>query len=136
MKALGAAIGSATELDTAVANVSPGIFTRDIHTGEKLEYRDTPAVAARYGAPFYTFHRADLMNALASGVDPARLHLDHRVTGIEERASGVRLAFADGNTSDVDIVIAADGIHSVIRRALYGDDNPIYTGQMVWRARS
>jgi salicylate hydroxylase len=31
-------------------------------------------------------------------------------------------------------VIGADGIHSVIRRALYGDDNPTCTGEMVWRA--
>jgi len=30
-------------------------------------------------------------------------------------------------------VIAADGVRSVIRRALYGADNPTYTGQMVWR---
>ena len=31
-------------------------------------------------------------------------------------------------------MIGADGVRSVIRRALYGDDNPSYTGQMVWRA--
>jgi salicylate hydroxylase len=31
-------------------------------------------------------------------------------------------------------VIGSDGVRSVIRRALYGDDNPTYTGQMVWRA--
>jgi salicylate hydroxylase len=31
-------------------------------------------------------------------------------------------------------VIGADGVRSVIRQALYGDDNPAYTGQMVWRA--
>ena len=31
-------------------------------------------------------------------------------------------------------MIAADGVRSVVRRALYGDDNPTYTGQMVWRA--
>ena len=31
-------------------------------------------------------------------------------------------------------MIGADGVRSVIRHALYGDDNPTYTGQMVWRA--
>ena len=31
-------------------------------------------------------------------------------------------------------MIAADGIRSVIRQALYGSDNPTYTGQMVWRS--
>ena len=33
-----------------------------------------------------------------------------------------------------DVVIAADSVHSLIRRALYGHNNPTYTGQMVWRA--
>src|SRR5262249_33953046 len=33
-----------------------------------------------------------------------------------------------------EYVIGADGVRSVIRHALYGDDNPTYTGQMVWRA--
>jgi salicylate hydroxylase len=31
-------------------------------------------------------------------------------------------------------VIGADGVRSVIRKALYGDDNPTYTGQSVWRS--
>jgi salicylate hydroxylase len=127
------AIGLGDKL-AAVANVHPNTFTWDMHTGVQLELRDTKALAVRYGAPFYTFHRADLMNALASGIDPARLHLGHRLTGIEDRGSGVTLAFADGTTRHADLVIAADGVHSVVRHALYGDDNPTYTGQMVWRA--
>jgi salicylate hydroxylase len=132
VKALGA-IGLGDKL-AAVANLHPGTFTRDMHTGEQLEYRDTRAATARYGAPFYTFHRADLMNALASGVDAARLHLDHRLTGIAEDRSGVVLTFANGLVRHADVVIGADGLHSAVRRALYGDDNPTYTGQMVWRA--
>jgi salicylate hydroxylase len=44
------------------------------------------------------------------------------------------LSFTNGATFDADLVIGADGVRSVIRRALYGDDNPTYTGQMVWRA--
>ncbi len=127
------AVGLGDKL-AAVANLSPGIFTRDMHTGTRLEFRDTRVTSARYGAPHYTFHRADLMNALASGLDPACLHLDHRLIAIEERQSGVTLTFANGLTRQADVVIGADGIHSVVRRALYGDDNPTYTGQMVWRA--
>ena len=44
------------------------------------------------------------------------------------------LAFANGAQVEAEIVIGADGVRSVTRRALYGDDNPTYTGQMVWRA--
>jgi salicylate hydroxylase len=120
------------EKTAAVGNVSQGIQTRNMHTGEPLEFRE-PA-AARYGAPHCFFHRADLLNALASGIESAHIHLGHRLTGIEERQSGVTLTFANGTTRRADIVIGADGIHSVVRRTLYGEDHPVYTGQMVWRA--
>ena len=55
----------------AVANSSPGIYTRNMQTGEFLELNDRLKVAARYGAPYYTFHRADLLDALAGGLDHA-----------------------------------------------------------------
>ncbi|HUK61264.1 MAG TPA: FAD-dependent monooxygenase [Stellaceae bacterium] len=118
----------------AIGNTSQGTFTRNMQTGEPLEFTDRWAAAARYGAPYYTFHRADLMDALASGIDPARIHLDHRLVGIDEQPSGIVLQFANGAEREADYVIAADGINSVVRRALYGDDNPTYTGQMVWRS--
>jgi salicylate hydroxylase len=127
------AIGLGEQI-AAVANSSPGTYTRNMQTGEFLEFNDRHKIAARYAAPYYTFHRADLLNALATGLDPASLHLGHRLTGIEERGASVALTFANDATVEADIVIGADGVRSVIRRALYGDDNPTYTGQMVWRA--
>ena len=118
----------------AVANSSPGIYTRNMQTGEFLELNDRLKVAARYGAPYYTFHRADLLDALAGGLDHGAIHLGHRLTGLEERSDRIVLAFANGTQVEAEIAIGADGVRSVIRRALYGDDNPTYTGQMVWRA--
>jgi salicylate hydroxylase len=132
VKAL-AAIGLGEKL-AAVANVLPGFLTRDMHTGELLEFHDRGTTASRYGAPHQTFHRADLMQALASGLDSNSLHLDHRLVAIEEEPSRVALTFANGSRREAEMVIGADGLHSVIRRTLYGDDNPTYTGQMVWRA--
>ena len=105
-----------------------------MQTGELIEFSDRTKAAARYNAPYYTFHRADLLNALASGVDPASIHLDHKLTGIEERGTSVALTFANSVTAQADMVVGADGVRSIIRHALYGDDNPTYTGQMVWRA--
>ena len=118
----------------AVANSSPGIYTRNMQTGEFLELSDRKKAAARYGAPYYTFHRADLLDALASGLDHSAIHLGHRLTGIAEQSDRIMLAFANGAQVEAEIVIGADGVRSVIRQALYGDDNPTYTGQMVWRA--
>ncbi len=118
----------------AVANIAPGVLTRDMNTGAPLHYRDQTAAAARFGAGPHSFHRADLLQALASGVDPRSIHLDHRLIGLEERTACVELAFANGSRHEADLVIGADGIHSSVRHVLYGDDNPTYTGQMVWRA--
>src|SRR5580700_4538860 len=117
----------------AVGTSSPGIYTRNMQTGEFLEFNDRLKTAARYGAPYFTFHRADLLDALASGLDHSAIHLGHRLTGIEERNDRVMLAFENGTQVEAEFVIGADGVRSVIRRALYGADNPTYTGQMVWR---
>ena len=76
----------------AVGNTSPGTYTRNMQTGEFLEFNDRWAATARFGAPYYTFHRADLLDALASGLDRARIHLNHRLTALEERPSGSRCA--------------------------------------------
>jgi salicylate hydroxylase len=127
------AIGLGDRVD-AVGTTSPGMYTRNMQTGEFLELNDRRKATEKYGAPYYTCHRADLLDVLASGLDRSALHLDHRLTGLTERNDGVRLAFANGTEVDADVVIGADGVRSVIRRSLYGDDNPTYTGQMVWRA--
>jgi salicylate hydroxylase len=118
----------------AVGHLSHGIYTRNMQTGEFLEFNDRHKAAERFGAPYYTFHRADLLNALASGLDHGATHLGHRLTGIEERSDRIVLTFANGAKVEAEFVIAADGVRSVIRQALYGNDNPTYTGQMVWRS--
>ncbi|MGH7091519.1 MAG: FAD-dependent monooxygenase [Stellaceae bacterium] len=127
------AIGFSEEI-AAVANPSPGIYTRNMNTGEFLEYIDRRKEPLRWGAPHYTFHRADLLNALASKLDRDTIHLGHRITGIAQHDDGVTLRFANGGSHEAAAVIASDGVRSAIRQALYGDDNPTYTGQMVWRA--
>src|SRR6476469_3948285 len=93
----------------AVGTTSPGIYTRNMQTGEFLEFNDRFKSAERYGAPYYTFHRADLLNALASGLDPSAIHLGHRLTGLQERGDRTVLEFANGETVDAEILIGADG---------------------------
>src|SRR5258707_6327092 len=108
----------------AVGHLSPGIYTRNMQTGEFLEFNDRHKTAARYGAPYYTFHRADLLDALASGLEHSAIHLGHRLTGVEERSDRIILAFDNGAEVQAELVIGADGLRSVIRRRLYVDDNP------------
>ena len=82
----------------AVANSSPGIYTRNMQTGEFLEFNDRRKTAAVRRALLHLPPRRPL-NALASGLDPALIHLDHRLVGIEERGDEHRLAFANGARS-------------------------------------
>src|SRR5262249_9451222 len=84
-------------------------------------------------APYYTFHRADLLDALASHLDHSAIHLGHRLTAIDEQSECIVLDFANGAQVEAEFVVGADGVRSVIRKALYGDDNPTYTGQLGWR---
>jgi len=118
----------------AVGHRSPGIYTRNMLTGEFLEFNDRIKIAERYGAPYYSFHRADLLDAIASELDAGSIHTGHRLTALEERDDRIVLAFDNGERVEAEFVIGADGVRSMVRRALYGDDNPTYTGQMVWRA--
>ena len=127
------AIGVGEQI-AAVGHRSPGPYTRNMQSGEFLEFTDRHQMAEQYGAPYYSFHRADLIDALASGVDRSAVHLGHRLVGIEEQNDRIVLSFANGNRVETGYLIAADGVRSVVREALYGADKPTYTGQMVWRA--
>jgi salicylate hydroxylase len=132
MKAL-QAIGLGESI-AAVGYASPGMYTRNMLTGEFLEFNDRKKAAARYGAPYYSFHRADLLDVLARPLDRSAIHLGHRLAALEERGEHTLLTFENGARIEAQTVIGADGVRSVVRHALYGDDNPTYTGQMVWRA--
>ena len=85
------------------------------------------AYQGRFGAPYCGIHRADLQRALGAGVDRNRLHLGRRLVGLAERDEVVTLAFADGPPAQADIVIAADGVRSVARRFVAGDDGLLYS---------
>ena len=70
------AIGVGDQI-AAVGHRSPGVYSRNMQTGEFLEFGDRLKNAEKYGAPYYSFHRADLLEALASGLDRSAVHLGH-----------------------------------------------------------
>jgi 6-hydroxynicotinate 3-monooxygenase len=86
-----------------------------------------------YGAPYLLAHRGDLHAALASAVPPEIVRLDHRLTGIDQTPRGVRLTFANGHVAEADAAICADGVHSVAKALLFGDDAPNFTGRIAYR---
>jgi len=51
---------------------------------------------------------------------------------VEQTASDATAHFEDGRTATGDLVVGADGIHSVIRRAVVGEVEPRYSGMVNW----
>lgn len=91
------------------------------------------AIEDRYGSPDLSMHRAVLHGALAGLVEPARLHLGRALAGLAPAGDGVRLDFADGPSVIADAVVGADGLHSVVRAALFGAERPRFTGKVAYR---
>jgi len=86
-----------------------------------------------FGAPYYHVHRADLITILVQALPPDRIHLAHRCVGVAEKGERVEVGFADGSTLEADLVVGADGIHSEVRRALLGPEEPRFTGNVAYR---
>ncbi|MBM3648275.1 MAG: salicylate 1-monooxygenase [Alphaproteobacteria bacterium] len=92
-----------------------------------------PSAETKYGAPYLLAHRGDLHAALASIVPTETIRLDHRLVGLETSGSGSRLRFANGRSVEADVVIGADGVNSVVRTALFGAEEPRFTGRIAYR---
>jgi len=89
----------------------------------------------KYGAPQLTIHRADLLAALADAFPVERVRLAHRVKSITSSDSGVAVQFTDGAaTEGLDVLVGSDGIHSVVRSAMFGAESPRFTGVVAFRA--
>jgi salicylate hydroxylase len=110
-------------------------ISRTWDSGAETSRLPLDGVAERaYGAPQLTFHRADLLDELLRPLPIDSVHLDRRVSGVTLDRNRPTLDFADGAEVDVDLVVAADGIHSVLRAAMFGPDRPHYTGLVSYRS--
>lgn len=81
----------------------------------------------------YGMHRADLLNVLANELPTSSIRTDHRCIGFEQDETVARLRFANGATADPDVVIAADGIHSVLQSHVVAPQPPEYSGVRAYR---
>lgn len=89
---------------------------------------------ALYGADFYHVHRADLHALLAKDIPPEQARLGVSCIGLVQDACSAIARFDDGSEYEADLIVGADGVRSVIREALWGQEDAQYTGHMCWRA--
>jgi 2-polyprenyl-6-methoxyphenol hydroxylase-like FAD-dependent oxidoreductase len=81
-------------------------------------------------------HRARLIDVLKEKLPPKNLHLSKRVTGIKAGADMNKIRFDDDEEIESGCTVAADGIHSVIRKTLLPEINVRYINQTIWRGIS
>ncbi|QEE24039.1 salicylate hydroxylase [Rhodanobacter glycinis] len=110
-------------------------ISRQWDTGEETSRLEMSAAAERdYGAPQITIHRADLLEALSSRLPDGVLALQSHVVGVTDEDDGAMMHFGDGTEQRFDLIIGADGIHSVVRTAMFGEEHPEFTGLVSFRA--
>ena len=100
-----------------------GKLLKSVHLPES----DSPAVA---------LHRADLQTALLHAVPAGSVHLGRRCIGFSQQPDRVSVTFADGVSTDCDLLIGADGLHSAIRSQALNDGEPAGCGYIAWRGIS
>ena len=130
------ALGIGEELK-ALSCEAQGKEIRHWQTGETWKLFDLgPLSIERYGAPYFTVYRPDLLDVLARALrraKPDALHLGAKVRGLAQDGDSVALQLENGTTVRGDALLGADGVHSRIRQALYGTDRAEFTGVVAWR---
>jgi salicylate hydroxylase len=86
-----------------------------------------------FGAPYYHFHRAELLDVLSAAVPDGVLQLDHRCVALTQHRDRVEVEFHNGATADGEVVVGADGIHSTVREAILGPESARFSGHVAYR---
>ena len=108
-----------------------------VPNGKWLSHMDAEAGARLLGSPVYSFLRADLHRALRSALPEGCLATGATVHHVVRKADAAEVCFSrDGvdESETVDLVVAADGVHSRTRAQLFPDHpGAVHDGSTVWR---
>ncbi|RBO52785.1 monooxygenase [Rhodovulum sp. BSW8] len=131
----GVAVLRALGLGNALAARSgrgSAVVLRDYRRGARVLRLDL----SRGARDYFFVHRADLIDILADAARAAgvQIRLLHEVTGLSLEGDRAELITAQGARASSDLLIGADGLHSVVRAALNGQVTPRFAGQVAWRA--
>ncbi|GII85531.1 monooxygenase [Sphaerisporangium siamense] len=129
-------------LEPALAEVA--VTTREsafFNRFGQLIAREPAGRHAGYDWPQFSIHRGDLQQVLLAAVHerlgPDAVLLGHRATHVtqDDRSATAHVRHPDGSSSTVrgDVVVGADGVHSVVRAQFHSGAAPRYTGYMMWR---
>ncbi len=81
----------------------------------------------------FGIHRADLVEILANSLPSQVVHTGHQCIAFEQESNVSRVSFANGAIVEGDVVVAADGIHSVLRQNVVPPSHPVFSGSVAYR---
>src|ERR1700742_3314215 len=87
-------------------------------TGRALATMDLAAMVHRLGAAVRVVARRILLERLLNGFPVDRIRCNSRAARVVNDGNGVRVDFEDGSSADGDVLIGADGLHSVVRNVV------------------
>lgn len=103
-------------------------------TGETvLRVALKPKVREIYGHSYYHAYRPDLIDALTTRLNPQRVRMNTKVSAVGQTESHVWVEVESGERFEGDILIGADGIHSVVREQIFKPEAPRASGFVAWR---
>lgn len=103
------------------------------HRGEILSKVDFSKIIKKYGNGTVSIHRGKLQEILLQNANKSLILTGKRLKNIHYTEGVTQIHFEDGTYAAADIVIGADGIHSNVRKQLFGDIPLRYSGQTCWR---
>jgi len=123
-------VGLGPAVEKAGARVGTGshYFRHDGAPIAPVQVTDSAGWNATFG-----MHRADLVEMLAAALPQGVVRTGHRGTGFEQPGDVARVSFENGATTEGDIVIAADGIHSELRHFAAPPSRPVFHGSVAYR---
>lgn len=117
-----------------VCLIPTALETKDWRSGRTIfSIPMGPRSIDAYGAPYWHVHRADLHAILLHAVGSEGIRLGVRCTDFTQEENGVRVDVDGGGSVHGDVLIGADGIHSVVRTIAFGPERPRFSGNMAFR---
>ena len=118
----------------AITNVSSPSDYFEILTaaGDHIIQESWPEIDS-YGLTTHLIHRGDFIDALLGVLPADMVQLGHAATAVDDQGEHATVTFSNGARITADLVIGADGIKSVVRKQLFSEKDPVFSGEHAYR---